>query len=88
MTTIKIISWNLRSVGAAFLFLLTLPHAWAETPIITYAGQGWSDADRRTFYTTSQGSQIMPVIWFKALRRLPYRPDRIPEGRRRLCASH
>ena len=70
MATIKIISWKLRSVLAAFLFLLTLPHAWAETPIITYAAQGWSDADRRTFYTTSQGSQIMPVTWFKALRRL------------------
>ena len=70
MATIKIISWNLRSVLAAFLFLLTLPHAWAETSIITYAAQGWSDADRRTFYTTSQGSQIMPVIWFKALRRV------------------
>jgi hypothetical protein len=42
----------------------------AATPVVTYAAQGWSDADRDTFYTTSQGSHMMPYAWFKALRRL------------------
>src|SRR5215813_3077464 len=37
---------------------------------VTYAAQGWSPADRDTFYTTSQGSHMMPYAWFKALRRL------------------
>jgi mono/diheme cytochrome c family protein len=37
---------------------------------VTYAAQGWSAADRNTFYTTSQGSRMMPYVWFKALRRL------------------
>jgi hypothetical protein len=36
---------------------------------LTYAAQGWSAADRETFYTTSQGSHLMPYAWFKALRR-------------------
>ena len=36
---------------------------------VTYAAQGWSAADRETFYTTSQGSRLMPYSWFKALRR-------------------
>ena len=36
---------------------------------ITYAAQGWLDADRETFYTTSQGSHLIPYAWFKALRR-------------------
>ena len=37
---------------------------------VTYAAQGWSAADRETFYTTSQGSHLMPAYpWFKALRR-------------------
>ena len=36
---------------------------------LTYAAQGWSTADRETFYTTSQGSRLMPYSWFKALRR-------------------
>lgn len=31
--------------------------------------QGWSDQDRQTFYTTSQGSQLIPYAWFRALRR-------------------
>jgi hypothetical protein len=39
------------------------------TAPLTYASQGWSDADRETFYTTAQGSH-MPYAWFKALGRL------------------
>jgi hypothetical protein len=39
-------------------------------PVVTSASQGWSDADRYTFYSTSQGSHMMPYVWFKALRRL------------------
>ena len=27
---------------------------------LTYAAQGWSAADRETFYATSQGSHLMP----------------------------
>ena len=34
---------------------------------LTYAAQGWSAADRETFYTTSQGSHLIPYAWFKAL---------------------
>ncbi len=39
-------------------------------PVVTYASQGWSDADRDIFYTTTQGSHMMPYVYFKALRRL------------------
>ena len=34
---------------------------------LTYAAQGWSAADRETFYTTSQRSHLIPYAWFKAL---------------------
>jgi hypothetical protein len=37
---------------------------------LNYAAQGWSAADRNAFYSTSQGSRMMPYDWFKALRRL------------------
>jgi hypothetical protein len=40
-----------------------------DSPDLAYAEQGWSEADRNTFYTTSQGSHMMPYAWFKALRR-------------------
>lgn len=46
------------------------PAAGDSNPILTYASQGWSETDRQTFYTTSQGSRLMPYEWFKALRRL------------------
>src|SRR5215831_615159 len=39
-------------------------------PVVTFAEQGWTAADREIFYTTGQGSRIMPYAWFKALRRL------------------
>jgi hypothetical protein len=52
--------------------------AWAQAPapsaspqpIVIYAAQGWSDTDRDTFYSTSQGSRMIPYAWFKALRRI------------------
>src|SRR5215470_12568390 len=51
------------------------------TPVLSYASQGWSDADRDVFYTTRQGSHMMPYAWFKALRRLdvnePFAADQL-----------
>jgi hypothetical protein len=48
---------------------------------LTYAAQGWSAEDRQTFYTTSQGSHLMPYAWFKALRRAdvdePFAADKL-----------
>ena len=50
-------------------------------PVVTYAIQGWSDADREIFYTTTQGSHLMPYVFFKALRRLdvdePFAADQL-----------
>src|ERR1700686_121232 len=55
--------------------------AGGAQPIVTYADQGWSDTDRYSFYTTSQGSVLMPYQWFKALGRLdvdePFAGDRL-----------
>jgi mono/diheme cytochrome c family protein len=39
-------------------------------PALQYAKQGWTAEDRQAFYTTSQGSHMMPYLWYKALRRL------------------
>ena len=48
---------------------------------LTYAAQGWSAADRETFYTTSQGSHLIPYAWFKALKRTdidePFAADKL-----------
>jgi hypothetical protein len=48
---------------------------------LTYAEQGWSAADRESFYTTSQGSHLIPYAWFKALKRIdvdePFAADKL-----------
>jgi hypothetical protein len=53
----------------------------AATPEVAYADQGWSAADRDIFYSLSQGSRIIPLAWFKALRRLdvdqPFAADQL-----------
>lgn len=53
----------------------------AQQPALTYADQGWSTQERTTFYTTSQGSRMIPLAWFKALRRLdvdePFAADQL-----------
>src|SRR4051812_13164355 len=53
----------------------------AAAPDVIYAEQGWSAADRDTFYTSSQGSRMIPYTWFKALRRLdvdePFAADQL-----------
>jgi hypothetical protein len=57
------------------------PAGSPSQPIITYAAQNWSAADRDAFYTTSQGSRMMPYAWFKALRHLdvnqPFAADQL-----------
>lgn len=35
-----------------------------------YLDQGWSKADRQWFYTTTQGSQLIPYDWFLAVERV------------------
>ena len=80
----------LRSALAlsVFMSVLALAEARAQqggmgttAAAVTYAAQGWSPADRNTFYTTSQGSRMMPYAWFKALRRLdadqPFAADKL-----------
>lgn len=59
--------------GLSALLLAALLASCAELPRYTevanlsYADQGWSDAQRRWFYHASQGTKIMPYAWFLAL---------------------
>src|SRR5271154_2753212 len=75
-----------RSALALGLILASgVVEGWAQQTgalgALTYAAQGWSAADRETFYTTSQGSHLMPYAWFKALRRTdvdePFAADKL-----------
>jgi mono/diheme cytochrome c family protein len=78
-----------HSILLVFALAFALAEAWAQqgeaggstAAEVTYAVQGWSPADRDTLYTTSQGSHMMPYVWFKALRRLdmeePFAADKL-----------
>lgn len=75
--------------AVATLALLATSHSARAQPasaastssILMYAEQGWSKNDREEFYTTSQGSHLMPYGWFRALRRLdadePFAADQL-----------
>lgn len=67
-----------RLIGMAVLAMASCaPQADTMTPAHgpflvsteTSLDQGWSAADRATFTGTPQGSYLMPLPWFKALRR-------------------
>jgi hypothetical protein len=51
------------------LFALSASIAAQAPAAPTYLPQGWTDAQRQQFYTTSQGSQLIPLSWFLALER-------------------
>ncbi len=60
---------RLRIVGQAF----SIPPPPATPPVpkevtLLYQGAQWDQANRAAFYTQDQGSRIMPLAWFKALR--------------------
>ena len=62
-----------RIVAAAALLLSALGNGCADLPAYTpvqsvsYLDQNWSEAQRRWFYHTSQGTKLMPYRWFLAL---------------------
>jgi len=58
---------------SSFVFVVAASSALAQssaTPTLQYAKQGWTADERQAFYTTSQGSHMIPYSWYKALRRL------------------
>jgi hypothetical protein len=70
---------QLEKIALLAAVILTASIGWASaqplptvpaSPPLKYAKQGWTPSDRDAFYTTSQGSHLMPYPWYKALRRL------------------
>ncbi|MGZ4957284.1 MAG: di-heme-cytochrome C peroxidase, partial [Methylobacter sp.] len=51
------------------LSLMPLP-ARTATPDIKFVAQGekWTDTERKSFYSQDQGSHLMPLKWFQALK--------------------
>ncbi|WP_291696531.1 di-heme-cytochrome C peroxidase [Bradyrhizobium sp.] len=69
--SLKVLLVSCATIGATSLTLAQSAQPPSNaTPSLQYANQGWTDDDRQAFYTTSQGSHMIPYLWFKALRRL------------------
>lgn len=69
-------------VAALGCFLLNA--CASETASPGFLEQNWSESTRQKFYTTSQGSQIMPYKWFMALEQPDSRKGFFSDGLRRL----
>ncbi len=76
-SAIPVAAWT---VAASILLCAGAAHA-QPAPAAVPMEQGWSATDRNTFYTTGQGSHLMPAAWFMALRRLdvdqPFAADQL-----------
>ncbi len=68
--SLKVLLFSLTAAAIAGPALAQSSAGTTAAPTLQYAKQGWSVEDRQAFYTTSQGSHMIPYLWFKALRRL------------------
>src|SRR5258708_25268814 len=69
-TSFKVLLFSFAAIGIAGPALAQSTTATAAPSALPSAKQGWTADDRQAFYTTSQGSHMIPYLWFKALRRL------------------
>src|SRR5258708_6379150 len=68
--SLKTLLFSLGAMVCAATPTFAQPAGAAANPTLQYAKQGWTAEDRQAFYTTSQGSHMIPYLWYKALRRL------------------
>jgi len=60
--------WWVPVVGAvAIMAWVGSLYSQTARPPVRYLAQGWTQDDRGRFYTTSQGSQLVPYAWYLAL---------------------
>lgn len=58
------------SKSISYASLLTFFIFWRPTAASSqtiYLDQGWTEADRQSWYSTSQGSRLLPLSWMQAL---------------------
>ena len=72
-----------KCVIAAALVCFVFNTSAAEAASPEFLEQNWSNSTRQKFYTTSQGSQMMPYKWFRALERADSSDRFFADGLRR-----
>ena len=59
--------WELAMAAAVVGLAGTLTVTLHSQTAVRYVAQGWTQEDRNLFYTTTQGSQLVPYSWYLAL---------------------
>ncbi len=71
LKSILFVSLAVIGLGVTLNYSTIRDYANYRTPVCTDGlqclDQGWSDINRNWWYTTSQGSRLLPLAWFKAL---------------------
>jgi hypothetical protein len=63
------LDWRVALVIWAVMVCAIAGVAAESAPSIAYLDQGWKNEIRQEFYSTPQGSRLMPYNWFMALER-------------------
>jgi len=56
-----------RRIGLALFLILCFANTKTRGQVVEFLGQNWNEETRQKFYTTSQGSRLLPYKWFLAL---------------------
>ncbi|MGR9087639.1 MAG: di-heme-cytochrome C peroxidase [Gammaproteobacteria bacterium] len=62
------------SISAVWLLTGLPTAAAAPEPVYTAQGKLWTDSERLKFYSQDQGSRLMPLQWFRALKQADGKP--------------
>jgi hypothetical protein len=65
----KRIKTNWRYLVGAALAMASCTTVLAQSPILVDQGTNWTATTRASFYTQDQGSQLIPLKWYFALKR-------------------
>lgn len=56
-----------RRIGLALFLILCFANTKTSGQVVEFLDQNWNEDTRQKFYTTSQGSRLLPYKWFLAL---------------------
>jgi cytochrome c peroxidase len=56
-----------RRIGLALVLILCFTNTKTSGQVVEFLAQNWNEETRQKFYTTSQGSRLLPYKWFLAL---------------------
>src|SRR5687768_16220075 len=66
-TLMRLKGWRVAIAVAVVMWAGSTLYSQTARPPLRFLAQGWSQEDRSRFYTTTQGSRLLPYSWYLAL---------------------